>query len=62
MCAHIGVQLDEGTLEGFEIECPWYGSKMYIRSGEPTKPPAISTILKYEVKIEDNNMLVRKQK
>jgi nitrite reductase/ring-hydroxylating ferredoxin subunit len=54
--------LNEGTLEGFEVECPWHGSKFDIRTGEPTKPPATSAVPKYEVKIEGNSILVRKQK
>jgi len=48
--------------EGFEVECPWHGSKFDVRTGEPTKPPARQAVSKYEVKIEDNNILVRKQK
>ena len=36
----IGTPLNEGTLEGFEVQCPWHGSKFDVRTGEPTKPPA----------------------
>ena len=61
VCTHVGGPLNEGTLEGFEVECPWHGSKFDIRTGEPTKPPAMSAITRYEVKIEGNNILVRKQ-
>ncbi|MDP9306345.1 MAG: non-heme iron oxygenase ferredoxin subunit [Thermoproteota archaeon] len=62
VCTHVDGPLDEGTLEGYEVECPWHGSKFDARSGEPTKPPARQAVPKYEVKIEDNNILVRKQK
>lgn len=62
VCTHVGGPLDEGTLEGFEVECPWHGSKFDIRTGEPTKPPATRAVPKYEVKIDGNNILVRKQK
>lgn len=61
VCTHVGGPLDEGTLEGFEVECPWHGSKFDIRTGQPTKPPATRTVPKYEVKIDGNNILVRKQ-
>jgi nitrite reductase/ring-hydroxylating ferredoxin subunit len=27
VCTHVGGPLDEGTLEGYEVECPWHGSK-----------------------------------
>jgi nitrite reductase/ring-hydroxylating ferredoxin subunit len=61
VCTHVGGPLDEGTLEGYEVECPWHGSKFDVRTGEPTKPPARQAVPKYEVKVEDNNILLRKQ-
>ena len=45
-----------------EVECPWHGSKFDIKTGEPTKPPATRAVPKYEVKIDGDNILVRKQK
>ena len=33
VCTHMGGPLNEGTLEGFEVECPWHGSKFDIRTG-----------------------------
>ena len=59
---HVGGPLDEGTLEGYEIECPWHGSKFDVRTGEPTKPPASKAVRTYELKIEDDSILVRKKK
>ena len=61
VCTHVGGPLDQGTLEGYEVECPWHGSKFDVRTGEPTKPPARQAVSTYEVKIEDNNILVRKR-
>jgi nitrite reductase/ring-hydroxylating ferredoxin subunit len=61
VCTHVGGPLDEGILEGYEVECPWHGSKFDFRTGEPTKPPARQAVSKYEVKIQDNNILARKQ-
>jgi nitrite reductase/ring-hydroxylating ferredoxin subunit len=62
VCTHMGGPLNEGTLEGFEVECPWHGSKFDVRSGQPTKPPAREPVSSYEVKVQDSNILVRKQK
>ena len=62
VCTHVAGPLNEGTLEGFEVECPWHGSKFDIRTAEPTKPPAMTAVARYEVKIEGNDILVRKQK
>jgi nitrite reductase/ring-hydroxylating ferredoxin subunit len=61
VCTHVGGPLNEGTVEGHEVECPWHGSKFDVRTGEVTKPPARQAVPKYEVKIEDTNILVRKQ-
>ena len=61
VCTHVGGPLNEGTLEGYDVECPWHGSKFDVRTGEPTKPPARQAVSTYEVKVEDNNILVRKQ-
>lgn len=62
VCTHVGGPLNEGTLAGYEVECPWHGSKFDIRTGNPTKPPAVRAVPKYEVKLDGNNILVRKQK
>ena len=60
VCTHLGGPLDEGTLEGYEVECPWHGSKFDVRTGKPSKPPARQAVPVYEVKVEDNNILLRK--
>jgi nitrite reductase/ring-hydroxylating ferredoxin subunit len=62
VCTHVRGPLDEGALEGYEVECPWHGSKFDVRTGEPTKPPARQAVPTYEVNLEGNNILVRKQK
>jgi nitrite reductase/ring-hydroxylating ferredoxin subunit len=61
VCTHMGGPLADGKLEGYEIQCPWHGSKFDVRTGEPTKPPARRAVPTYEVRIEDDNILVRKQ-
>ena len=60
ICTHLGGSFNEGKLEGYDVECPWHGSKFDVRTGEPTKPPARQTVATYEVKVEGNNILVRK--
>ncbi len=47
--------------KALKVQCPWHGSKIDVRSGEPTKPPARQAVSSYEVKIQDNNILVRKK-
>jgi glycine betaine catabolism B len=62
ICTHVGGPLDQGTLEGYQVECPWHGSKFDVRTGEPTKPPAKNPEPTYEVKVEGDNILLRKSK
>lgn len=60
VCTHEDGPLAEGTLEGYEIECPWHGSKFDIRTGKVTRPPANEPESTYEVKVEGNDILIRK--
>jgi ferredoxin-NADP reductase/nitrite reductase/ring-hydroxylating ferredoxin subunit len=59
VCSHEGGPLEDGTLDGFEIECPWHGSRFDIRTGEVTSPPAEIAQLAYEVKLEGDKILVK---
>ena len=60
VCSHEGGPLEEGTLEGYEVECPWHGSKFDVRTGKVTRPPANEPESTYEVKVERNDILIRK--
>ena len=60
ICTHLGGPLNEGTLEGYDVECPWHGSKFDVRTGNPTKPPARQPVPSYEVKVEGNDILLKK--
>ena len=61
VCTHRGGLLADGTLEGYEVECPLHGAKFDIRTGEVINPPAGTPESAYEVKVEDNNILIRKR-
>jgi nitrite reductase/ring-hydroxylating ferredoxin subunit len=62
VCTHVGGPLAEGKLEGFEVECPWHGSKFDVRTGKVVRPPAMREEPTYEVKVEDNNVLIKSKK
>ncbi len=61
ICTHEGGPLADGTLHDFEVECPWHGSKFDVRTGEVTNPPASEPELSYEIKVEGNQILIKKQ-
>ena len=56
VCSHEDGPLEHGTLDGYEVECPWH-----VRTGKVTNPPADTPQSVYEVKVHDNNILVKKQ-
>src|SRR5215213_1601370 len=59
ICTHEGGPLADGSLEGYEVECPWHNSKFDVRTGEVTSPPASEPEPAYEVKVEGNNILIK---
>jgi ferredoxin-NADP reductase/nitrite reductase/ring-hydroxylating ferredoxin subunit len=61
ICTHEGGPLADGSLEGYEVECPWHGSKFDVRTGEVTSPPASEPEPAYEVKVDGNNILIKRQ-
>ena len=58
ICTHEGGPLADGTLEGYEVECPWHGSKFDVRTGEVTNPPASEPETTYQIKVDGNNVLI----
>jgi ferredoxin-NADP reductase/nitrite reductase/ring-hydroxylating ferredoxin subunit len=61
ICTHEGGPLADGTLEGYEVECPWHASKFDVRTGEVTNPPADEPEPVFQIKVDDNNILINKQ-
>jgi 3-phenylpropionate/trans-cinnamate dioxygenase ferredoxin subunit len=58
VCTHDGGPLDQGSLQGFNIECPRHGAKFDVRTGKVTALPAIIPIGTYAVKVEGDAVLV----
>ncbi len=61
VCTHEGGPLVDGTLSDYEVECPWHGSKFDVRTGEVTSPPASEPEPSYEIKVDGNQILIKKQ-
>jgi ferredoxin-NADP reductase/nitrite reductase/ring-hydroxylating ferredoxin subunit len=61
ICTHEGGPLADGTLEDYEVECPWHGSKFDVRTGEVTNPPASEPEPSYEIKVDGNSILIKKR-
>jgi ferredoxin-NADP reductase/nitrite reductase/ring-hydroxylating ferredoxin subunit len=61
ICTHEGGPLADGTLQGYEVECPWHASKFDVRTGEVKEPPASEPEPVYQIKVDGNNILIKKQ-
>src|ERR687897_319957 len=59
VCTHLGGPLAQGKLEGYEVQCPWHGSRFDVRTGKVVRPPALRSEPTYEIKVEDDNLLLK---
>lgn len=59
-CTHYGAPLKEGIVVGNEVVCPWHAARFKIEDGRVTAPPALQNLTRYEVKIEEGKVYVRK--
>jgi nitrite reductase/ring-hydroxylating ferredoxin subunit/uncharacterized membrane protein len=58
-CSHAGGPLDEGTLEGDLVTCPWHGSRFSIRDGSVRGAPATFPQPRLEVREKNGTVEVR---
>ena len=59
VCTHFGGPLDQGVLIGQEVQCPWHGSHFDVTNGQVKRGPASKPEPVYEIKVEQDNVLVR---
>jgi nitrite reductase/ring-hydroxylating ferredoxin subunit/uncharacterized membrane protein len=58
-CSHQGGPLNEGTLEGDVVQCPWHGSRFCIRDGSVVDGPATFPQPRMETRVRDGQIEVR---
>lgn len=59
-CPHAGGPLDEGTLQGDVVECPWHGSRFCIRDGRVLTGPATVNAPRYDVRVNNGQVEVKR--
>jgi 3-phenylpropionate/trans-cinnamate dioxygenase ferredoxin subunit len=58
LCTHDEGPLDQGELEGNEIECPRHGARFDVRTGEATQLPAFEPVQRHPVRVEGDDIQV----
>jgi 3-phenylpropionate/trans-cinnamate dioxygenase ferredoxin subunit len=59
VCTHDGGSLDQGELEGNEIECPRHGARFDVTTGRPTCLPAVVPVKVYPVRVENGEIQIQ---
>lgn len=59
-CPHAGGPLDEGTLTGDQVECPWHGSRFCLRDGRAITGPAVVNAPRYDVRITNGQVTLKR--
>jgi len=58
VCTHDGGALDQGELEGDEIECPRHGARFDVRTGAAVQLPAFEPVETHEVRVQGDSIEV----
>ena len=58
VCMHRGCQLSKGKLEGETVTCPCHGSMYDLKTGNFVKGPTTKGEPKYELKVQDKDIMV----
>lgn len=57
-CSHQALPLDEGSLDGDLITCPYHNAQFCLRTGEALSAPAYEPIGCYDIKIDNDRIYV----
>jgi 3-phenylpropionate/trans-cinnamate dioxygenase ferredoxin subunit len=58
VCTHDGGPLDQGVLEGDQIECPRHGARFDVKTGRALTLPAVMPVRSYPVQVEGDEVRV----
>ena len=59
VCTHDGGALDQGFLEGDQIECPRHGARFDVKTGKALTLPAVMPVNSYPVQVEADEIKVQ---
>jgi 3-phenylpropionate/trans-cinnamate dioxygenase ferredoxin subunit len=58
VCTHDEGSLDQGELDGWEIECPRHGARFDVRTGLVTEAPAVLPVDTFPVRVDGDDVEV----
>ena len=58
VCTHDEGSLDQGELEGDQIECPRHGALFDVKTGRALTLPAVQPVKSYPVQVEGDEIKV----
>ncbi|HVA23847.1 MAG TPA: Rieske 2Fe-2S domain-containing protein [Chloroflexota bacterium] len=61
VCPHAGGPLDEGTLEGRTVTCPWHGSQFDLADGTIVHGPSSVRPPLYDTRVENGQIEVKRR-
>src|SRR5262249_32301748 len=59
-CTHAGGPLDEGSLEGDIVRCPWHGSRFHVSTGKIVDGPATVAAPRYDIQVRDGQVALKR--
>lgn len=58
LCTHEQVHLEDGLVQGFEIECPKHNATFDYRTGAALRAPACVALHCYPVRVENGRVMI----
>ena len=58
-CSHDDAPLDQGELDGCEVECPRHGARFNVTNGEVAEGPAVLPLETFDVRVSGNDIEVK---
>jgi len=58
LCTHDGGSLDQGQLDGDQVECPRHGARFDVRSGRAVQLPAFQPVETHAVRLDGDAIQV----
>jgi nitrite reductase/ring-hydroxylating ferredoxin subunit/uncharacterized membrane protein len=61
VCSHLGGPLQEGTVKGDCVECPWHYSQFSMSDGHVHSGPATAPVPAYETRVANGKLQVKRK-